>query len=77
MEITSYAHGEPSWQDLTTPDDAKAADFYSGLFGWECPSGDPEFGGYRQCSLNGKLVAGISPQMEPGPTVWTTYINVD
>jgi predicted enzyme related to lactoylglutathione lyase len=77
MEITSYSHGEPSWQDQTSPDDAKAAEFYAGLFGWDCPPGDPEFGSYRQCSLNGKLVAGINPQTSPGPTAWTTYINVD
>lgn len=77
MEITSYSHGEPSWQDHTSPDDAKAAEFYSALFGWDCPPGDPEFGSYRQCSLNGKLVAGISPQTQPGPTVWNAYVNVD
>lgn len=77
MERTTYSHGEPSWQDQTSPDDAKAAEFYSALFGWDCPPGDPEFGGYRQCSLNGKLVAGINPQTQPGPTVWNTYVNVD
>ena len=39
MEMTSYEPGVPSWVDLGTPDLDKAAAFYSGLFGWECPRG--------------------------------------
>ncbi|MEX2552050.1 MAG: VOC family protein, partial [Actinomycetota bacterium] len=76
MEVESYAHGEPSWQDVSA-DAAKAADFYSALFGWEIPEGTEEYGGYRNASLQGRKVAGISPQNEPGPPVWSTYINVD
>ncbi len=78
MEQTSYQHGEPSWQDQSSNDDAKAVEFYSALFGWDCPEGDQTMGGYRNCLLNGKMVGGISPQMAPGvPPVWSTYINVD
>jgi uncharacterized protein len=77
MEAPSYAHGEPSWTDQVSADAAQAADFYSALFGWEIPEGNEEYGGYRNALLDGKKVAGISPQMEPGPTVWSTYINVD
>lgn len=77
MDAADYQNGEPAWQDHSSPDDAKAAEFYSGLFGWDCPPGDPEFGGYRSCTLDGKAVAGISPQMQPGPTVWATYIKAD
>jgi uncharacterized protein len=76
MDIDSYDEGVPSWVDLGTPDPAAAAAFYGGLFGWECPEGPPEAGGYRVCTLRGRAVAGIGPQMGPGPAVWTTYINV-
>ena len=77
MKIDRYTHGEPSWQDHSSPNDAQAVAFYSALLGWDCPEGDPEMGGYRNCRLNGLTVAGISPQMGPGPAVWSTYIHVD
>ncbi|MBW3591620.1 MAG: hypothetical protein KY393_07225 [Actinobacteria bacterium] len=77
MQAESYAHGEPSWQDQSSADAPKAAEFYSALFGWNCPEGDPQFGGYRECTLDGKKVAGISAQMQPGPAIWSIYINVD
>lgn len=73
----SYANGEPSWQDQTSPDVAKAAEFYSALFGWDIEEGDPQFGGYRNATLNGKRVAAVSPQMQPGPAYWSAYVNVD
>lgn len=77
--MTSYVHGEPTWQDQSSPDAAKAAEFYSALLGWQCPEGDPQMGGYRNCELAGKTVAGISPQMDtdPSPPHWTVYFNVD
>lgn len=78
MQVDSYQHGEPTWQDQSSADPGKAADFYSALFGWEIPPGDSEkFGGYRNALLNGRKVAGISPQPEPGPPYWATYVNVD
>lgn len=77
MQIEGYVHGEPAWQDQASADPAKAAEFYTGLFGWECPDGDPEFGGYRNCTLNGQKVAGMGPNMGPGPAYWATYFNVD
>lgn len=77
MKTEGYLHGEPNWQDQSSADAAKAAEFYSALFGWDCPEGDPQFGGYRECRLDGKKVAGISPQMQPGPAMWSVYIKVD
>lgn len=77
MQAQRYKHGEPIWQDQSSADDSKAAEFYSALFGWNCPQGDPQFGGYRECRLDGKKVAGISPQMQPGPARWSVYIQVD
>lgn len=78
LQIDSYQHGEPTWQDQTSADAGKAAEFYSALFGWEVPPAESEqFGGYRNALLNGKKVAGISPQIQPGPAYWSTYVNVE
>lgn len=77
MDEISYAHGEPSWQDQTSANAGTAAEFYSALFGWDIPEGTEEFGGYRNALLDGKMVAGISPQMGPEGAFWSTYINVD
>lgn len=76
MELESYEDGVPSWVDLNTPDLEASAAFYTSLFGWEAPQGSDEFGGYRTCLLRGKPVAGIGPQMSPGPVYWSTYVNV-
>lgn len=76
MEMTSYPPGAPSWVDLGTSDPAAAAAFYQGLFGWTCEEGPPEAGGYRMCLLRGLPVAGLGPQMNPGPPVWSTYVTV-
>jgi predicted enzyme related to lactoylglutathione lyase len=77
MEVESYEHGVPSWVDLGTPDPAKAGAFYSALFGWTVQPGPPESGGYAIAELRGRPVAGIGPQQNPGPPVWSTYVNVD
>ena len=77
MEVDRYEHGVPSWVDLGTPDIPKAIEFYSSLFGWQIEQGPPEAGGYSMCLLRGKPVAGLGPQMSPGPPYWTTYVTVD
>jgi len=76
-EMTRYEHGVPSWVDLGSPDPAKAAEFYTALFGWDVQQGPPEAGGYAIAHLNGRTVAGIGPQQNPGPPVWASYVNVD
>jgi predicted enzyme related to lactoylglutathione lyase len=76
MEIETHEFGVPSWVDLGADDPAAASEFYSSLLGWECPEGPPETGGYRVCLLRGLPVAGIGPKMGPGPSTWTTYVNV-
>jgi predicted enzyme related to lactoylglutathione lyase len=77
MEMDRYEHGVPSWVDLGTPDPAAARAFYRGLFGWQVEEGPPEAGGYAIASLRDRPVAGIGPQMNPGPPAWSTYVNVD
>jgi predicted enzyme related to lactoylglutathione lyase len=78
-ERTSYTPGTPSWVDLGTPDIERAADFYSGLFGWDVPESEnaEQTGGYRQAMLRGKPVAGMMPLMQEGqPPAWSTYVSV-
>jgi predicted enzyme related to lactoylglutathione lyase len=77
MEMDRYEHGVPSWVDLGTPDPAKTAEFYSALFGWTVQQGPPEAGGYAIAELRGRPVAGLGPQPNPGPSYWSTYVNVD
>jgi predicted enzyme related to lactoylglutathione lyase len=77
MEIDKYEHGVPSWVDLGTADLPAASAFYSALFGWTVEPGPPESGGYSIAELRGRPVAGLGPQMNPGPPVWATYVNVD
>jgi uncharacterized protein len=77
MEFERYDEGVPSWVDMSSPDLAKSKEFYGALFGWECPEGPPETGGYSVCLLGGKTVAGLGPQMNPDfPPAWMTYVNV-
>jgi predicted enzyme related to lactoylglutathione lyase len=77
MRIESYEPGVPSWIDIGSPDPQRTADFYGGLFGWTAPEGPPEAGGYRVAMIGDAPVAGIGPQQNPGPPVWTTYVNVE
>jgi len=77
MEFERYDEGVPSWVDLGSTDPAKTRAFYGELFGWNCPEGPPEAGGYAVCDIGGKTVAGIGPQMNPDfPPAWMTYVNV-
>ncbi len=72
--------GAPVWFDLMTSDAPRAVDFYGRLFGWEASEPNEEFGGYRNFSAHGKLVAGLmqSGDDAQGPTnVWSVYFKVD
>jgi len=76
-ERTSYAPGTPSWVDLGSPDPTAAAAFYGGVFGWTAEMDPrPEAGGYGMFTLTGKNVAGLGPQMNPGPPFWAVYVTV-
>jgi predicted enzyme related to lactoylglutathione lyase len=77
-EVTSYQEGEPSWADVSAPDVAAAAAFYSGLFGWEAQTDPrPEAGGYTMFTRNGKAVAAASPPMGDAPPHWNVYLAAD
>ncbi|MTD15862.1 VOC family protein [Nakamurella sp. YIM 132087] len=68
--------GTPCWVDLFTSDEAASRAFYSELLGWEILPGRPDFGGYALAQIGGHNVAGIMPNSEGGPDVWSTYIAV-
>jgi len=77
MRIDSHEPGVPSWVDVGVPDPQQAAEFYGALFGWNAPAGPEEAGGYRVAMIGDAAVAGIGPQQNPGPPVWTTYVGVE
>ncbi|GAB1436151.1 hypothetical protein MASR2M32_23950 [Sphaerotilus sulfidivorans] len=76
-------HGVFSWNELMTPDPARAADFYHQLFGWTFQTRAmpdlPE--GYRVAHLEGEPVAGIMPMPPDAPPAmpphWGSYVTVD
>ncbi len=82
-ERTSYAHGTPSWIDLSTTDPDDARRFYGALFGWEFDEQPTDQGGtYIMATKNSKAAAGMMqqppPQAEQGmPPMWLSYVTVD
>jgi predicted enzyme related to lactoylglutathione lyase len=82
-ERTSHAPGTISWTDLATSDQARAKDFYTGMFGWEYddrPAGEGVI--YSMAQLRGRTVAAISPQREDErsqgiPPHWNVYVTVE
>jgi predicted enzyme related to lactoylglutathione lyase len=71
----TYAPGTPTWVDLTAKDLAGTVRFYEQLFGWKGEDQGEEAGHYTLMRSNGKMVAAITPPMDPNmPPVWSTYI---
>ena len=66
MRIRGFAPSTPCWVELTTPDPARAAAFYAGLFGWQV-EGD-------RFLLEGLAVAGIGRSRPDRPDGWLTYL---
>ena len=77
MAENGYAAGTPIWVDLSSSDPNASETFYTGLFGWSADEADEQYGGYRMLRQGDKAVAGLGPQMSPGPVVWTTYMKTD
>ncbi len=75
---TPWPVGTPCWVDVGVPDIEAAKTFYTALLGWEYAGGDAEFGGYLNAVSDGRMVAGMGPQMSPDdPPRWTTYFATD
>jgi uncharacterized protein len=60
------------WNELATPDPARARDFFAALLGW---SVEPEESGYGVIKNNGALNGGIRPPQEAEPTHWLVYFT--
>lgn len=70
-------HGTFCWADLSTPDPARAAEFYTEVFGWSMPPGD---GGYRHIVNGADFIGGITPVEHRNPNApphWLVYFQVD
>jgi predicted enzyme related to lactoylglutathione lyase len=71
----------PCWNELSTPDTAKAGDFYTGLFGWgkSVREMGPDFS--YTSFMNGDRQAGgmykPTPEMGEIPPHWLVYFAVD
>jgi len=76
---TRWPAGTPCWVDVSVDDIPKAIAFYEALFGWDIQAGGPEVGGYSIAHKDGRIVAGVGPQMGPPgtPSAWTTYLATD
>jgi uncharacterized protein len=76
-----YIPGVPCWVDAVHPDPAAAAEFYGGLFGWECEDSMPDgsSGHYFMARIGGRDAAALGsvPDGAPSMAVWNTYVWVD
>ncbi|KQN19464.1 glyoxalase [Sphingomonas sp. Leaf33] len=74
-------NGTPIWFELSTPDAAAAADFYTAVAGWTvAPSPMAEHSGYRiATAADGSGIAGVMtpPPGAPAQHGWTIYFAVD
>ncbi|HVE66168.1 MAG TPA: VOC family protein [Thermoanaerobaculia bacterium] len=72
--------GSFCWNELYTADPARAADFYTGLFGWTKDVRPMEHGDYVIFSFGDRMAAGmmkIPKEWGPIPPHWTVYFAVD
>jgi predicted enzyme related to lactoylglutathione lyase len=61
------------WNELATPDPARARDFFGELLGWTV---EPEESGYGVIKNSGALNGGIRPPQDGEPTHWLVYFTV-
>jgi predicted enzyme related to lactoylglutathione lyase len=61
------------WNELASPDPARARDFFAELLGWTV---EPEESGYGVIRLDGAINGGIRPLQDGEPTHWLVYFTV-
>lgn len=71
--------GAPCWIDVFSSDTARAAEFYSQLFGWTAEDQGEEYGGYILLLKDGIQVAGMMGNAADSgmPDFWTVYLATD
>jgi predicted enzyme related to lactoylglutathione lyase len=68
-----------AWTELMTTDTRKAAEFYSGLFGWgteKFPGGTMDYTLWKNGSQNAGGMMAITPEMGAIPPNWLVYFGV-
>ncbi|MGW0805913.1 VOC family protein [Nonomuraea sp. NPDC002799] len=74
MLSTDFLPGAPCWLDVSTPDVAASAAFYTGLLDWRTVSLGPEL----LCQVEGRTVAAIRRAATPTATPqWLIYFQTD
>ncbi|WP_432983656.1 VOC family protein [Dactylosporangium sp. CA-233914] len=73
MRVRGYAPATPCWSVLTSPDPARTAEFYCGLFGWTTTQSED---GATLFLLRDLVVAGVAPSSAER-AAWLTYIATD
>lgn len=73
--------GAFSWNELMTPDPARAAAFYAELFGWTVEAQDMGDFTYHVLKVGTAMVGGMMAlPAQPSPAVsagWSSYVTVD
>ena len=72
--------GTLCWADLSTPDTARAQEFYEGLFGWKISPGEKDSSGYLHIQNGETYIGGIPPAQHRNPNApphWLVYYYVN
>jgi predicted enzyme related to lactoylglutathione lyase len=72
-------NGALCWADLSSPDPAGAANFYSGLFGWQITKEEHDESGYLHIKNGADFIGGMPPAKHRQPSMpahWLLYFQV-
>ena len=79
-----HERGAVVWADFSTPDQARASQFYGSLFGWTMAGGKNEVhvhaGDYIHIVNDGDFIGGIPPAEHRDPNMpahWMIYVSVE
>src|SRR5215510_227342 len=71
--------GTLCWADLSTPDTARATEFYSKLFGWQIAAEEKDPSGYLHIKNGDQFIGGVPPSAHRNPSApphWLPYFLV-
>lgn len=75
---TKNADGAFCWADLSTPDVARASEFYTKLFGWTLEKSENDPSGYLHIKNGDEYIGGIPPAAHRDPNApphWLLYFE--
>jgi uncharacterized protein len=72
------ADGHCAWNELATPDQAAALDFYTGQFGWKLGEtmSMGEMGDYQMIDVGDTTIGGVMTAADGWPAMWRYYFRV-